>query len=215
MPKRSNQYLIGSVPSREAGSAGVGMLRQHTPTKMERGVGVEVLSRTPEATGAVPSVPSRFLDAAAAAAQQQFQPCRREPLAVAPGAPPPAVLRSGIVDPAEVDYPATSPMRRHMSTDPKAGEKAHGLATDPDVGPGGIPVRSRCHHCAGGENLRRVRCCGVHFCLMCLSEQVITATRRADQQLWCMSCQSQWDLHQLARACRVDLPGTSTAKLYH
>eukprot|EP00747_Dinoflagellata_sp_TGD_P194995 gnl/TRDRNA2_/TRDRNA2_63074_c0_seq1.p1 gnl/TRDRNA2_/TRDRNA2_63074_c0~~gnl/TRDRNA2_/TRDRNA2_63074_c0_seq1.p1 ORF type:complete len:375 (-),score=35.00 gnl/TRDRNA2_/TRDRNA2_63074_c0_seq1:63-1094(-) len=75
------------------------------------------------------------------------------------------------------------------------------------------PGVARCHYCTVTEGLRRVRCCGVHFCSTCLTELIKNACERPGIALTCLSCKSVWDLEQLARACNVDVTSVRAGRV--
>lgn len=63
------------------------------------------------------------------------------------------------------------------------------------------PAQAQCHYCTVGENLRRVRCCGKNFCLVCLKDIVTNSADSPGVPLKCLSCNCSWDLEELKRAC--------------
>jgi len=72
--------------------------------------------------------------------------------------------------------------------------------------------KARCQKCSVSENLRRVRCCSVHYCVGCLSELISFAcSGGAGGQLFCLACLSPWDIQKLAAACNLQLPANATS----
>lgn len=64
-----------------------------------------------------------------------------------------------------------------------------------------VADRVRCLQCPSTENMRRVRCCGAHFCMACLSKMI--GGRIHVNFLACVSCGETWDEYQLARCLNL------------
>jgi len=73
--------------------------------------------------------------------------------------------------------------------------------------------QARCQKCAVADNLRRVRCCSVHYCVSCLAQLISWSCEQQGAQLTCLACRSPWDLQKLAMACNLELPAAVLAGL--
>lgn len=104
------------------------------------------------------------------------------------------------------------------------GARAPNLVPSPDSQPGAriprteqlsaAPIgkpKARCQKCSVGDNLRRVRCCSVHYCVNCLKDLISAACTQSGGQLTCLACRSPWDLQKLAAACNLELPASVLA----
>jgi len=103
---------------------------------------------------------------------------------------------------------SANPMLRHSP--PGADSSNPSRIPRTEAIPGGtLPPNTapaQCHLCRRSEDLRRVRCCGVRYCMKCLTELVAASVERPSNPLTCMACRAAWDLQQLARACRIEVP---------